>query len=527
MAADPAEATVATPCAAWHRMELHRELPRALMGGTLAMRERGVWNAGAWHPVRRVMHHTLADAMDRAGDHAVAGGTAPAATHVARWLPAEPRESQAAYDRRLQRTVLHNHFKDAVRDLVSRPFSHEVELTEESSPELKELAEDMDLAGTTLTDFAARLCEAAWVDGLAHVYVDFPSADPAGPPPEARTLDDERRMGLRPWFVTVPGGSTIGWRTGQRAGRHELAQLRIRERFVEPAGPWGEAAVEQVRVVEPDAVTLWRLVDDDWLPWGEPMPNTLGLVPLATLYTGHTGFMEAVPPLEDLAWLNLRHWQSQSDQDNILHTARIPILFGAGFQEDEFGGLVEVGANRALRAMDPAARLQWVEHSGRAIESGRQDLQDLEALMLAHRAAMLTRRSGDVTATASALDAARARSELEAVCRACEATLERAFLYAAAWMGLRNAKVGVGIYQEFGLVQGDKAELDNLLKARLAGAISHETYLAELKRRAVLSADVDVNEEIARADAESLPLGLAGREGALVGAAGQFADELV
>ena len=37
----------------------------------------------------------------------------------------------------------------------------------------------------------------------------------------------------------------------------------------------------------------------------------------------------------DLAWLNLAHWQSASDQRHILHVARVPFLFGRGLSEGE------------------------------------------------------------------------------------------------------------------------------------------------------------------------------------------------
>lgn len=38
------------------------------------------------------------------------------------------------------------------------------------------------------------------------------------------------------------------------------------------------------------------------------------------------------PPLIELAHLNVKHWQSQSDQDNILHVIRVPILVRIGIQ---------------------------------------------------------------------------------------------------------------------------------------------------------------------------------------------------
>lgn len=83
--------------------------------------------------------------------------------------------------------------------------------------------------------------------------------------------------------------------------------------------------------------------------------------------------------LIDLAWLNLAHWQSASDQRHILHVARVPILFGRALQVAD--GEIEIGPNRLILADDPAAGLRFVEHFGTAIAAGRQDLVDLEDRM--------------------------------------------------------------------------------------------------------------------------------------------------
>jgi hypothetical protein len=40
--------------------------------------------------------------------------------------------------------------------------------------------------------------------------------------------------------------------------------------------------------------------------------------------------MRGSPPLLNLALLNIKHWQSQSEQDNILHVARVPLLVAYG-----------------------------------------------------------------------------------------------------------------------------------------------------------------------------------------------------
>ena len=106
----------------------------------------------------------------------------------------------------------------------------------------------------------------------------------------------------------------------------------------------------------------------------------INAIPVAPVYLNQTGFMCGSPPLMDLADLNITHWQSSSDQRNILHVARVPILFASGVAED-----IElvVGANAFMRASDPQARLEYVEHSGAAITSGKDDLKVLEFQMQA------------------------------------------------------------------------------------------------------------------------------------------------
>jgi hypothetical protein len=49
-------------------------------------------------------------------------------------------------------------------------------------------------------------------------------------------------------------------------------------------------------------------------------------IPFVPLYGTRLAFMMGISPLRDVAYLNVKHWQSQSDQDTILHVARVPIL---------------------------------------------------------------------------------------------------------------------------------------------------------------------------------------------------------
>jgi hypothetical protein len=93
-------------------------------------------------------------------------------------------------------------------------------------------------------------------------------------------------------------------------------------------------------------------------------------IPLLPVYINRTDFMRASPPLAKLAELNIAHWQSSSDQRNILHVARVPILFGAGVRRRRQNA---IGASEMVKFnSNPAAKLTYVEHTGAAIGAGER-----------------------------------------------------------------------------------------------------------------------------------------------------------
>ena len=97
------------------------------------------------------------------------------------------------------------------------------------------------------------------------------------------------------------------------------------------------------------------------------------------LHETHAGFMRGSPPLLNLALLNIKHWQSQSEQDNILHVARVPLLVAYGLADGE---TLTIGSSSATRFDDRQRQgLEYVEHTGAAIEAGKISLEDLENQM--------------------------------------------------------------------------------------------------------------------------------------------------
>ena len=60
---------------------------------------------------------------------------------------------------------------------------------------------------------------------------------------------------------------------------------------------------------------------------------SLGEIPLVTIYSGKTENLVSKPPLLDIAYLNLAHFQRQADLIHSLHVASQPMLVMEGYDD--------------------------------------------------------------------------------------------------------------------------------------------------------------------------------------------------
>lgn len=333
--------------------------------------------------------------------------------------------------------------------------------------------------------------------GIAYIMVDAP------PRNELVTRARAQEMNLRPYFVHLRTEDILGWRTEVVNNTTVLAQFRIMENVTEqdPKDEFADVTIDQVRVLDrTESGVMTRLFrkasntagKDEWQLFGEPTFSDMTEITVIPFYANRTGFFEAEPLLDDLADVNIAHWQSQSDQRNILHFARVPILFGSGRQDEE---PVTISVGQMTTAADPAADLKWVEHSGQAIGAGRQDLKDLEFQMETHGLQLLVARSE--SATGAALDAEKETSILGMTADQLQDALEQAVLWMAKYAGI-DAAPSVTVNKEFTVGMMTAQEMSVLLQAVNSGNMSRETFLRELARRGMVAADLDPEEEAER-----------------------------
>lgn len=418
-------------------------------------------------------------------------------------LPPAAEESAKSYNRRLSTATLFPVYRRTIGVMSGKPFSKPLTLSD-ADPRIEEWAYNIDLQGVSLHSFSAEMFTETLAFGLAGILVEYPRTQPG----RRMTVAQRDSAGLRPYWVRVRHDQILGWRSAAISGVVKLTQLRLLETHEEPDGPYGVKLVPQVRVLTPGAWEIWRQEGKDrtWV-LADSGTTTLTDIPFVPLYGQRIGFMIGKPPLIDLAYLNVKHWQSQSDQDNILHVARVPILT-AKCVPDDFE--IVVGASAAVKLGDnPQSDLYYTEHTGNSIEAGETALDKLRDQMVQTGAELLIKReSGDVSATEAGNDAEANKSDLQRIAENYEDALEQALVYTAQYAAIDEARAGnVSLFSDYGAATLSDASAQLVSDLNSRGILSNETTIREMQRRGVLSEDINPEDELEKAKQDGPKLG--------------------
>lgn len=438
-----------------------------------------------------------------------------------RYLPKHPAEKPDLYSGRLAATVLNNRLEGAVNAAVGKPMQEPVRLDDAHAydPFYDDMILDVDNLGNDLAGFARSVFEDAVAAGVTFIMVDMPRAAPG------MTLAEEIAGNIRPYFIHLRAEDVLSYTVSIDQGVPKVVDARFREDVTRVIpGTFKETIIRRVRHWRKDGWTLYEEQTDDkgeangkWSISEQEMSNALGEVSIVAIFTGrrlNKSGIRVKAPFLDLAWKNVEHWQSSSDQRHILKYARFPILAGSGVKiqskrtgADEERTPVVIGPTVLLTTEDPAGKWYYVEPQGSAIESGQKDLERLEAEMDKLSMKVHIRGSGEVTAREVATGEARENSAIKNMALNLKEGLEKAFVFAERLRGAKDTTKApkATVHTDFGdEIAEDNQSIDALTKARVAGQISRRTYWNELQRRGQLSGTFDADaEEVALDEEES------------------------
>lgn len=454
---------------------------------------------------------------------ALMGGTSAMRRAGEKFMPRFPVEEPEAHKARISKATLFPAFERTVSVMAGKPFSKQGAFSPETPVEIQGKpvdpkrptvaavagwASDIDREGVNLHTFAAEMLAEALAHGLCGILVEAPEPIQTGP--RLVTKAEQDRAGIRPYFVRVLHNQILGWRMQWVDGKAVLTQLRLLECTSEPDGEFGEKTVERVRVLEPGK---WRLFGkkaptgvgaptDEWVQEKAGVTD-LKVIPFVPVYGKRKGYMTGVSPLINLAYLNVKHWQRQSDIDTIEHVACVPVLFAKGFEDKD---PIVIGASSAIKTSSEKAELKWVEHTGEGVGASHKSIAALEEQMIQSGAELLVKKPGDRSATESANDAEANKSDLQRIVEGFEDSLDQALQMMADFAKLKTGG-NYSLFKDFGVALMTEASAQLVLSMQQGGLISKATAIDEMKRRGELKPEVDAEEEAELVEAEGPALG--------------------
>ena len=435
-------AAINDPNSTWENMEPHWVLIENLLGGSYQMRKR---------------HRDF--------------------------LPQEPRELDEAYDNRLSRSVCPPYYQRLERMLAGMLTRKPVRLNDVADV-IREQLFDVDLQGNDLNIWTYDTARKVIRYGHCGVLVDAP-ADANG----------------RPYWCTYTPTDILGWRTELKDGEQKFTQLRLMEKVVEPEGDYGETIVEQLRLLTPGAFEIHRKNNDGDFQLFDEGTTSLSEIPFSVAYSNRINFMESRPPMEDIAELNLKAYQTQSDLDNQLHIAAVPMLAFYGFPQTSEE--VSAGPGEAI-AFPADGRAEYIESKGTSFDSQFKRLDQLEhQINTLALAAVLGQKLGAETAESKRIDRSQGDSTMQVVAQQMQDMIDNSLIFHAQYLG-NNSAGSSFVNRDFLAARLDPQEIGSLLQLYTAGTITQETLLKQLHEGEVLGDEFDVEEELEATQQASL-----------------------
>lgn len=442
----------------------------------------------------------------------VLGGTLRLRALGKEYLPSFPKEDEKIYKARLRASVLFNATKRTLKAFSGMIFRKEIEVGDDVHERIVPHLDNIDLTGRDLDTFARANFEDAEADGHACIFVDMQ------PPVEgAESPIDEEAAGLRPYWVTIRKQDILAFDTELRGGVTVLTGLRYHETSTERNG-FTEHEVHRIREYWLDIeqeeggeaqqvvrYRIWRLKEDveypgeagDWDREGEDKKMVgRSTIPLAVTYTGRTGYMESDPPLLDLALENIKHYQTDSDNQNLARTAKVQTLVITGESKDNVHS-VAIGPGNAIVLEDSDSDAKWIGADGSSFSVFLDDLDNIEKRMAIMGLSMLMSdtRAAE-TAASKRIDKSESDSQLAASAKSLEAALNHALKLHAEWLDIEDGgHVGVNTdfeteplsaehFREFRELWGERGiSWDSLMAILNAGDVMPEGFDIEEERQ--------------------------------------------
>ena len=410
-----------------------------------------------------------------------------------RYLPQFPAEQDASWTTRLSIATFHNVTKKTLEAFCGLVFQKDLSFADDVPESIAQLAENIDNKGNHINVFARDLFEDSFA-GYAAILVDSPTM-------QAGDLGEQRSLGLRPYWVKYSAENIINWdyQINAVSRKRELSMIVLKEMVTRRTGKFRRESVCQYRVLMLNGSSVaWELYEEvkdahgkvsDYIIVGYGTIAKQTAIPVAVV-----GELGDEPPLMDLAYKNIEHYQDYSDYRSLKHKTAVPLLFTVNLdgEPEAVGGDVwfkcNDGGSVGWAVADPAA----LDAHEKGLENVKREMGQLGLAMLAG-----TGVKGDTTATETMLDSIQETSALQVKATQLKDALELALGFTAKYLGEKDGG-SIELGANWNQMVMSAQELASLASLFEQGLISKESIVWTLYKAGKLPPDVEVEDELKR-----------------------------
>ena len=489
------------------------------------------------------------------------GGTPKMHEQCATYIPKWKAEKQENYLKRARSAKVYGGLARSLSASVGMLFAKEPEPSDNWPAAMLEHWWNIDGKGAKGPVFAKRRAEDAIADGFGGILVDFPSV----PEGVVVTAANEAALNLRPRWAAYQRLDILSWQTAVVNNVETPVQIVLRESHTRTTGEFATETVPAYRILTlreqntaPKGaapviawVASWRLVIETKAASGEVTGiEELGkgvfrdrtgapfdVIPLAVGYGGRTDApFTAHPPLTDLAWCNLQHWQIATEKryNERLCAYPQPVKKGdlapTGLNSQDGRPIIskfELGPGVVVN-LKADADFFWRELTGASLDKLRDAKQDERDEMGELGASFLSKKTRGVeTAEAKRIDSVAENATLATAGQGVEDWLNQALEFHARYLGIPKAEAPtLTLNTDFEMALMDAATMTAWATLGTAYSLPVRMVLEALRDGGrltatdeeldALEADIMANEaavEAQKAQAQEDALALAGARG--------------
>jgi hypothetical protein len=404
------------------------------------------------------------------------------------------QDNQKRYEQYVKRAVFYNFTARTLAGLVGQIFLRPP--VSKIPTKLEAMVQNADGEGMTLEQVAKRTSQTVLAYGRAGLYTDYPTTG-------GDVTVAEQKNGVQPVIRHYYPWQIINWATSQR-GVKQVLSLVVLEELVWTLGEDGFTLFPNLRY------RVLRLDPDTWVysvyvwEWDQPNKDfkqtqnftpqnakgdTFDYIPFNFVGSEANDVWPDVPPLGDLATLNIAHYRNSADYEEacFLTGQPTPVVIGVteAWVSNVLKGAIQLGSRGSI-ALPAGADAKLLQATANQMPLEAMRLKEDQALAIGAKLVQATKKVR--TATEVMVDTTSESSTLHNVAKNTSAAMESNLTSAQEFAG-GDDEIQYQLNTEFELTRMNANDRLAIIKMWQSGALAWPEMRSVLKTDGTASMD--------------------------------------